>query len=160
VGLLKHHADVAAHGDGIDPPVVDVGPLQSHAAFEAEPVDEVVHPIERSEHGALATAGGTDEARDLALFDFDVAVTDGQELAIEDTVQLALDHHVVVCRAIRLPLQRLRHRYHPVSLLRGRQARRPSRRLRTLITSTINTSTSDAVHASSSWFSKGIPEKL
>ena len=39
VRLLEHHADVAAHGDRIDAPLVDVLAVEVHVALEAEAAD-------------------------------------------------------------------------------------------------------------------------
>src|SRR5262245_58624498 len=69
VGLLKHHADVAAHGDGIHPRVVDVLTAEMHVALEAEAPHQVVHAVDAAQRSALPTPGGPDEGRDAALLD-------------------------------------------------------------------------------------------
>ena len=60
-------------------------------ALEAEAIDQVVHPVEAAQHGALAAARRADEAGDLALLDRHMAVAHGQEVAVEDLVDLAVD---------------------------------------------------------------------
>ena len=64
VGLLEHHADVAAHRDRVDGRVVDVLAAEVDVALEAEAADQVVHAVEAAQHRALAAAGRADEGRD------------------------------------------------------------------------------------------------
>src|SRR5262249_38028198 len=106
VGLLEHHADVAAEHHGIDVTRIDILPVEVYVPLEAEAVDEVVHAVEASQDRALAAARGSDEASDLALLDGHVAVAHGQELAVEDLLEVAVDDdlflpcHLPVARRI------------------------------------------------------------
>jgi hypothetical protein len=91
IGLLEHHADVAPHDDGVDVLAVDVLAEEIDVAFQLEPLDQVVHAVETAQNGALAAAGRTDEAGDLALLDRHVAVADGKEVSIQDLLHLTVD---------------------------------------------------------------------
>src|SRR5262249_37973813 len=91
IGLLEHHADVAAQDHRIDVARIHVLPVEVHVPLEAKPVDEVVHAVKASQHRALAAARGSDEAGDLALLDGHVAVPHGEELAVEDLLELTID---------------------------------------------------------------------
>ena len=164
VGLLEHHADVAAHHHRVDRLGVDVLAVELHVALEAEHRDQVVHPVEAAQHRALAAARGADEAGDLALLDRHVAVAHGEEVAVEDLVDVAVDDDVAAA-ARSLPFARrwLRGDRTTCALVIERAPStlgRPISRLRMLNTSTISTSTSEAAQASSIWFSNGMPEKL
>src|SRR5262249_7611809 len=119
------------------------------------------HAVQAPEHRGLAASGRPDEARDLSPLDGHVAVAHGEELAVVHLFQLAVEDDVRRCRRA-VPVRGhcvVGHRC--TSYRRWTQARRcPRSRLATLMTSTIITRTSDAAHASSIWFSKGMPEKL
>src|SRR6185436_12954942 len=119
--------------------------------LEAEAPDEIVHAVERPQHRALSAAGRPDEAGDLALLHLDLAVSHGEKVAVEDLVELAVDHHgsafrlAVEARSASAELgsffHRRSHRVSPPSLTRavgpasgsgclwsGRAARAPGRR--------------------------------
>src|SRR5207248_9522939 len=61
---LKDHADVPAHGDGVDVRPRDVLPVVANRPALAETGDEVVHAVEAADERALAAAGRTDDRRD------------------------------------------------------------------------------------------------
>ena len=93
VGLLEHHADVTAHHHRVDALAVDILAEEVHMALETEALDQVVHAVEAAQHGALAATGRADEAGDLVLLDRHMAVAHGQEVAVENLVQLAVHDH-------------------------------------------------------------------
>src|SRR5215468_10818644 len=159
VGLLEYHADVAAEHHGIDVTRIHVLAMEVHVALEAEAVDEVVHAVEAPQHRALAAARGADEARDLAFLDGHVAIPHGEELAVEHLLEVAVDDDVF--RPGHTPVGRGDRGHRGSSHgRRGHTRRRPMSRLSTLMRNTSITSTSEAAHASSIWFSNGMPEKL
>src|SRR5271166_352844 len=91
VRLLEDHADVAPHHDGIDILRVDVLAEEMDVALETEAIDQVVHAVEAAQHRALAAAGRSDEAGDLALVNRHVAVAHGEKRAIQDFLDLAVN---------------------------------------------------------------------
>ena len=105
VGLLEHHADVRADGDGVDGLRVDVLAVVEHLTLDAGAGDEVVHPVEAAQHGGLAAAGGTDHRGDLVATVGQVDVVHGVEVAVED-VEVARLHDRVDRRGRRVAAQR------------------------------------------------------
>src|SRR5262249_15741191 len=102
VGLLKHHADVAPHGHGVDRFAVDVLAPEMYVPLEAEAAggaDEVVNGVEAAEDGALGTGGRADERGDVVFEDGQGRVADGLEMAVVEFFQVAIDDDVTVGRA-------------------------------------------------------------
>src|SRR5271157_3719638 len=94
VRLLEDHSNMSSHDDRIDAFCVDVLAVKIHLPLEPEAPDEIVHAVEAAEHSALAAAGRSDETRDLALLDRNVAIPDRKKLAVEDFVRLAVNYDV------------------------------------------------------------------
>jgi hypothetical protein len=94
IRLLEDHADVTANHHRVDRLPVDVLSVIFDVSLEPEARNEIVHPIQAAQHRALAAAGRADETGDLALLDRDVAVAHGEKIAVEDLLQLAVDHRV------------------------------------------------------------------
>src|SRR5262249_61586501 len=67
IRLLKDHADITPHCDGINPMLIDVFAAIFDVPFEAKAPHKVVHPIEAAEHRALAANGELDERGDGAV---------------------------------------------------------------------------------------------
>src|SRR5919106_3783174 len=82
VGLLEDHADAAPDLDRVDPVAVQVLAVVLDLALDPRPRDQVVHPVQAPDQGALAAAGGTDEGGDLVLVDVEVDAAEGQEAAV------------------------------------------------------------------------------
>jgi hypothetical protein len=59
--LLEHHADATSQLDDVDTRRVDVGIVDEDAPFDPGVRDDVVHPVQRAQKGALAAAGRSDE---------------------------------------------------------------------------------------------------
>src|SRR5439155_5870055 len=98
VGALEDHADGAADGDRVDRGGVDIFAVQQHLAFDAGAGDDLVHAVQRAQHGGLAAAGGADERGDVLRRDADAHALDGMKLAVEEVDVLdvyALGHRVV-----------------------------------------------------------------
>ena len=91
VGPLEHHADLAAHPDRVDGGVVQVDAVEQHASLAVGAGDDLVHAVQRPQHGRLAAARRADERRHRAGLDHHVDVLDGVELAVEDVEILDLD---------------------------------------------------------------------
>jgi hypothetical protein len=51
-------------------------------ALDPCPRDQVVHPVQAADQGALAAAGRADEGGDLVLVDLEVHAAQGQEAAV------------------------------------------------------------------------------
>ena len=84
VRLLEHHADAAADLDGVDLAVVEVDAVVLDAAVDVRLGDEVVHAVEATEHGRLATTRGADEGGDLVLADVEAHTVHGAEVPVVD----------------------------------------------------------------------------
>src|SRR5262249_6335514 len=147
VRLLEDHPDVPAQHDRVDVAVINVLPVEVHMAFEPEAANEGGHPVEAAQHRALAATRRADETSDLALLDRHVAVAHGQELAVIDLLELAVDDHVpVALRGVSVAGRRfLDHRR---SSCHAHARRRPRSRLAMLMNNTIITRTSEAAPAS------------
>jgi len=89
--LLEDHSNMASNNDRIDAFCVNVLAVKIHLPLEPESLDEIIHAIEAAQNGALAAAGGSDETRNLALLDRNVAIPDRKKLAMEDLVRAAVD---------------------------------------------------------------------
>src|SRR5829696_50956 len=84
VGLLKDHPDALAHLNRVDRVVVEVLPVVDDLARDLRGGDEVVHPVQAADQGALAATGGPDERRDLVLVDREVDLADGRNSPVGD----------------------------------------------------------------------------
>jgi hypothetical protein len=82
VRLLEDHAHPPAELDGVDVGPVQVLAVEEDAALEPEGRDEVVHPVDRAQHGRLARARRADERGDLAPRDADRDVVDDPEASV------------------------------------------------------------------------------
>ena len=60
--------------------------------LDARRRDQVVHPVQAADQGALAAAGGADEGGDLLLADLEVDPPQGQELAVVDVDVVQPEH--------------------------------------------------------------------
>ena len=94
VRLLKHHADVAPHGNRVDFIVVNVHAVEVDPALETKPADEVIHAVDTFKHRAFTTARRSDEAGDLVFADGHMAVANRQEIAIIDLLCKAVEDHI------------------------------------------------------------------
>src|SRR5262249_55794599 len=56
IWLLEYHADKPADGNGIDRRMVDVAAAVANVSFETKPPNEVIHPIQATQNGALAAS--------------------------------------------------------------------------------------------------------
>ncbi|MEI9896906.1 MAG: hypothetical protein WDN28_24375 [Chthoniobacter sp.] len=72
--LLEEHADLFPQGIHIGARRVNGPAVQLHVAPHAESGNQVGEPVQRPQQGALARAGGTDEAEDLAGADGEMDV--------------------------------------------------------------------------------------
>ena len=70
--------------DGVHVGGVEVFALEQHLTFGPKRGDEVVHPVEAADEGALAAAGGADDRRDPSRGDAQVHVAEGLEAPIKD----------------------------------------------------------------------------
>src|SRR5262249_51961510 len=94
IGLLEDHADIAAYDDGIHVGGVNVLAAEMHMPFEPKAPHQVIHAIETAQGGTLATARRANKGRDLALFNRNMAVADGEKFAVVQVVNLAVDQHL------------------------------------------------------------------
>ena len=95
VRALEDHADVAADLDRVDVLGVQVAAFEQHLALDVGAGDDLVHAVERAQHGRLAAAGRADEGGDLVRLDVQVDILDGQEVAVIDVQMVdinALSH--------------------------------------------------------------------
>ena len=97
IGLLEHHADIAPYHHRIDPLAIDVLPEEVDVPVEAKTHHQIVHPVKTAQYRTLATAGGANEAGNLVLFDWHMAVAHGHEIAVENLVQLAVHDQIDRC---------------------------------------------------------------
>ena len=95
IGLLEHHPDEAANGDGIDGGVIDIGALEIHLPFEAETSHEVVHAVEAAQHRAFAAPGRPDEGGDLSALYRDLGVAHRFKFTVVQLLNVAIDYHAV-----------------------------------------------------------------
>src|SRR5262249_823378 len=84
VGLLEHHADVAANRDGIYIPRVDVFATIVDMAVEAKSAHQIIHAVDGAQNRAFAAARWPDERGNGALLDFEARIAHGPEIAVED----------------------------------------------------------------------------
>src|SRR5262245_36750030 len=81
-GLLEDHADIAAYGDRVHVGGVNVLAAEMYMPFETKATHQVIHAIETAQGGTLATARRANKGRDLALFNGNMAVADGEKFAV------------------------------------------------------------------------------
>ncbi len=163
IGLLEDHADVAPHRHRIDVPTVHVLAVEVDLSLEAESPDQIVHPVEGAQDRALAAPGGPDEAGDLPFLDL-LRGCPGRRGSCRSRPGRACSrsrHRSTSARPSPAVARELVWAVGVIDPLPSAYARRwPTRRLTTLTIRTIRTRTSEAAHASSIWFSNGMPEKL
>ena len=91
VGLLKDHADRAAHRDDVDRRVVDVGVVEQHAPLGVRAGDLLVHAVDAAHHRRLAAARRADDRGDLVGAEVEVDALDLFGLAVEGAQLLERD---------------------------------------------------------------------
>ena len=84
IRLLKDHADPAPQDDGVDVGARDQIAVKADIALHACAGDQVVHPVEASEQGALAAARWADQGGDLVARDIDRDLLDRQGRPVPD----------------------------------------------------------------------------
>jgi hypothetical protein len=84
VRALEHHADLAAHGDGIDPRSVQVDAVDEDRALDVGAGDDLVHAVQRPQERRLPAAGRADQGGHRARLDDHVDVLHGEEVAVVD----------------------------------------------------------------------------
>src|SRR5204863_8514143 len=91
IRFLKHHPYLAAHGDHVDAGSVNVEPVHADAPFDACAGNDVVHPVQRANEGALAAPGWTDERGHHVRADLNGDVLQRTLLAVEERQVLDID---------------------------------------------------------------------
>src|SRR6185312_1912472 len=82
VWLLEDHPDPSANLDRIDLGGVEIDAVVEDLAIRMRALDEVVHPVEPPQQGALAASGGPDDGGDLVLADLERDLFQGPEVAV------------------------------------------------------------------------------
>src|SRR5262249_6207656 len=98
VGLLKDHADVAAHRHRIDARSVDVATAIVNVPVEPEAAHQVVHAVDAAQDRALAAAGRADERGDTVARNAQLRIADGEEVAVVDGTEVDVKDRLAVGR--------------------------------------------------------------
>ena len=84
VRLLEHHPDQLAYLDGVDAGPVEVLAVVEDRAFDRRGRDQVVHPVEAADQGALPAARRPDQGRDAVVADIERDVAHGRIAVVAD----------------------------------------------------------------------------
>jgi len=71
VRALKDHAHPLPQAHHIVPGLIDLLVVQQYVALQVKRANRIVHAVQAAHKGRLAAARGTDERRDLPLFDLE-----------------------------------------------------------------------------------------
>src|SRR5260370_1244251 len=74
VGVLKDHADVAAHIHGDNAGSIDIYAVNEHFPLDACAIDLFVQAVEAAHEGRLAAAGRPDQRRDTQRSDLELDI--------------------------------------------------------------------------------------
>jgi hypothetical protein len=96
VRFLEHHADAPPHLGGRHVGGVQVDALIDEGALDTRPANQIVHPVEATQHGRLAATRWPDERRDLVLVDRHVDVAYRPKGAVVDAEVGQLKDHLIV----------------------------------------------------------------
>ena len=91
VGLLEHHADVAAHGGHVHAGAVDIHVVEQHRALHAGAGRQLVHAVDAADERRLAAAGGADDGRHPVGDELDVDVLEHVGVAVVGVQPLDVD---------------------------------------------------------------------
>ena len=91
VRFLEDHPDQLADLDRVDVGPVEVLAVVEELAVDFGAGDQVVHPVEAAQQGALAAARGTDQRGDVVAVDVHRHALDGGHAAVEDVDALQLE---------------------------------------------------------------------
>ena len=64
--------------------IIEIDAVVENLAFDPRTPDEIVHPVDAAQHGALAASGWADQGRDTIARDRERDVGDGVEIAVKD----------------------------------------------------------------------------
>jgi hypothetical protein len=87
---LEDHADVPAHGDGVDPGGVDVAAVEDHLTPDAGRGHRLVHPVQAPEERRLPASRRPDDRSHLAVPELDRDAAHGTRRA-EEGVEITRD---------------------------------------------------------------------
>jgi len=96
VRLLEHHADPSSYLGGVDLAAVEVLAVIGDRTLHLRAGREVVHPVERPQHGRLAATRRADERGDLVAADVEVDVGHRAGGAVEDLDAVELEHDLAL----------------------------------------------------------------
>ena len=102
VRLLEDHADKTPNGDRIYGSMIDIFTAEAHMAFESKAAHEVVHPVQATEHRALATPGRSDEGSNGVFLDGNGRVANGLKGPVVKFFDVAVDNGVFRSRDLRM----------------------------------------------------------
>ena len=92
VRLLEDHADAASHLGDVDGLVVEVHAVEADLAADPRAADEVVHPVEATQHRRLAAARRPDQRGDLLAVDLHRHVVHSAVVAVVDHEVVDVEH--------------------------------------------------------------------
>src|SRR6476620_10747854 len=91
--LLEDHPDPPSDFDRIHLAIIQIDAMVENLTFYARTLDEVIHPVDAAEHGALAASGWADQGRNTIARDRERDVGDGVEIAVKDIEVLDVDYY-------------------------------------------------------------------
>src|SRR4030067_3743476 len=100
---LKHHAHPLPQVQQVGPLLVDVDASYQDSALNMDILDQVVHPVERTQEGRLAAARRPDQGGDFLWVDFEADILQRLKAAVKEIQVLDLDdaHSVFSIRIFR-----------------------------------------------------------
>ena len=84
VWLLEHHANPLAEHIDIEVSVIDVFPVQQNLSFNAAPLDQVIHAVQRAQKRTFAASGRTDECGDFVWFNLYIDIVQCMEVTVPE----------------------------------------------------------------------------
>jgi hypothetical protein len=96
IGLLEHHADIAANGHGIHGRMVNVLTPEVNMAFKPKTPNQIVHAVKAAQNCALPTARRANESCNGVLLYGDDSVPNSLEGPVIEFSDVAVNHHLLV----------------------------------------------------------------
>src|SRR5262249_20684376 len=96
IRLLKDHADVTPHCDGINTMFIDVFAAIFDVSAKPKTPNQIIHPIEAAQHRAFTAPGRSDESRDGVFLDRNLGITNRFEGTVIKLLDIAIDNHFVL----------------------------------------------------------------
>jgi hypothetical protein len=97
IALLKYHANPLTELDEVDAVRVDVLLVNRNRPGKADPVDQVVHPVDASKKSRFSASGWSNEGSNLSGWDGEINSMERFEVTVEEFNIFDVNFYLLSC---------------------------------------------------------------